>query len=513
MSKPKGAVAAGDPQTVRAGLAALRRGGNAIDAAVGAAFAAFVCEAPLCSPLGGGALVLTRPDGAAHAFDLFARTPGLGGAPTDRDFTGIEVDFGATTQVFHAGRASAAVPLALPGLFEIHRRWGQLPLPVVAEPGVRLARDGYLLSDGIAYVFDLLWPIARSSPAAMGLYGGGDAPAKGGARLRNPEMADVLEALARDPRTLDALHAQLAAEFGPARGGLITEADLAGLRPTEHTPIRLHHSDWSLSTMPGPSTGGVLVALGLRLMHDTAGVGFLSPAHVRAAVDVQRRLHEIRGAGLDERVRDPEFVSRLLTAPPEAPPAPEPESPLGSTTQISTLDAEGGAVSITLTNGEGCGYLLSGTGIQVNNLMGEDDIHPRGFHLDPPGYALTTMMAPTIARHRRGDLLVMGSGGSNRLRNAIMLTLSHIIDHGRSVRAAVDAPRMHLEVASDGYHLAYERPALTAEAASALEQAWPGAAAFGGPNMFFGGVHTATRIGGVFGGAGDRRRGGDCGVA
>lgn len=515
MSAPRGVVAAGDPQTVEAGLTALRHGGNAVDAAVGAAFAAFVCEAPLCSPLGGGAMVLTRPDGSAFALDLFARTPGLGGpSPAQMDFAGIEVDFGSTRQVFHAGRASAAVPLGMPGLLAAHRRWGKLPLAVVAEPGVRLGREGYLLSDGVAFVFDLLWPIAELSTDARALYGGGDRPARGGARLHNPQMSEVLERIAGDPRVVGDIHAQLAAEFGPARGGLLTERDFASLEPEVLEPVHLRHGDWALHTMPGPSTGGVLVALGLRFLRDATGAGFLTPEHLLAAALVQRRLHEIRGTGLDERVRDPAFVQALLAGPPpRADSALEPESPLGSTTQISTLDAEGGAVSVTLTNGEGCGYLLSGTGIQVNNLLGEDDIHPRGFHQDPPGYALTTMMAPTIARHREGDLLVLGSGGSNRLRNAIMLTLSHMLDHHQPARVAVEAPRMHLEVVGGGYHLAYERPGMSDAAAAALDAAWPGAAAFPAKNMFFGGVHTATRLGGVFGGAGDARRGGHCGVA
>ena len=508
-----GVVAAGDQQTVDAGVAALRAGGNAVDAAVASAFAAFVCEAPLCSPLGGGALVIAPPDGPPRAFDLFARTPGLGGAePTMADFAGIEVDFGATTQIFHVGRASAAVPLALPGLFEVHRRWGKLPLPVVAAPGVQLGRGGYLLSKGVAFVFDLLWPIAELSPEARALYGGGTRPAKGGTRLYNAELADTLEALARDPRHLDALHRQLRAEFGPEHGGLITADDLRDVRPAEYAPIQLEHGDWTVNTMPGPSTGGILVALGTRLLADAIRAPFGSTGQALAALDVQRRLHELRGTGLDEKVRDPAFVANLLAAP-TGQVHPEREHPLGSTTHISTVDADGCAVSVTLTNGEGCGYVLSGTGIQVNNLMGEEDIHPRGFHQDPPGHALTTMMAPTIARHRNGDLLVLGSGGSNRLRNAIMLTLSHIVDHGRTAREAVDAPRLHLESTDDGYHLAFERAGLSPETVAALLAAWPAAAAFDTPNMFFGGVHTATRLSGVFGGAGDRRRGGHCAVA
>src|SRR3954464_1220767 len=124
----RGAVAAGDPQTARAGADLLRQGGNAIDAAVAAAFAAFVCEMPLCSPLGGGVILIERPGEMPHALEMFARTPGLGSMrPLGLDFADVRVSFGAASQVFHVGRGSAAVPLALAGLIEAQRRWGSRP--------------------------------------------------------------------------------------------------------------------------------------------------------------------------------------------------------------------------------------------------------------------------------------------------------------------------------------------------------------------------------------------------
>jgi gamma-glutamyltranspeptidase/glutathione hydrolase len=119
-------IAAGDPQTAEAGAALLRSGGNAVDAIVAGAFAAFVCELPLCSPLGGGVLLLEHAGAPAVAFDLFARTPGIdapSGGP--RDFEPITVSFGAATQVFHVGRASVAVPLALAGLIDVQQRFGE----------------------------------------------------------------------------------------------------------------------------------------------------------------------------------------------------------------------------------------------------------------------------------------------------------------------------------------------------------------------------------------------------
>ncbi len=497
-------VAAGDPQTVDAGVGALRAGGNAIDAAVAAAFAAFVCEVPLCSPLGGGVMLVRLANGESHALDLFARTPGLGGRPRELDFGAISVEFEATTQVFHGGRASAAVPLGLPGLVAAHERWGRLPLSEVAARGVALGRDGYTMSDQVAFICSLLMPIARASTAATALY----------QEHRNEAMAQVLEDVARAPDALRDLYAQLVREFGPATGGLISEADVADLRPADLRPVTTRIGPWTLRSMPGPSTGGVLVALAVRMLQGVAErAPFLSPAHLSEVARIQHRLHGVRHPGFDQEVRDPAFVEELLANPPSNPGSPTPEHPLGSTTHISVLDGEGAAVGLTLTNGEGCGHVLTGTGIQVNNLLGEEDIHPRGFHADPPGYALSTMMAPTIAVHEAGDELVLGSGGSNRLRNAISMTLSHVLEYGVSIREAVDAPRLHLEVDADGHQLAYEREGMSEAAAAALEAAWRRTAPFARQSMYFGGVHTAAALGGRFAGAGDARRGGHFEVA
>jgi gamma-glutamyltranspeptidase/glutathione hydrolase len=390
----RGVVAAGDPQTARAGAELLRRGGNAVDAAIAAAFAAFVCEMPLCSPLGGGVMVLERAGEEPHALELFARAPGLGGTrPAALDFADVQVSFGAATDVFHIGRGSAALPLALPGLLEAHRRWGSRPLAAVLEPAIDLARSGYVLGPGVAFVFRILLPIAARSRECRALYVDGEEVARAGARLFNRDLAARLEALARDPGCMNELYAALAAEFGPGAGGLVTARDFTEARVSESAPIRVAHGDWELFTMPGPSTGGALVALGLRLLEGVGLHPFLSGHHVLRIAQVQEMLLAERHEAFDEACRDPEAIRALLDeariarlhAQVAGSAACGPEDGLGSTTHISALDEHGGAVALTLTNGEGCGHMLSSTGMVVNNLLGEQDIHPRGFHRDPPG--------------------------------------------------------------------------------------------------------------------------------
>jgi gamma-glutamyltranspeptidase / glutathione hydrolase len=166
------------------------------------------------------------------------------------------------------------------------------------------------------------------------------------------------------------------------------------------------------------------------------------------------------------------------------------------------VDADGLACSVTCTNGEGAGMVVPGTGIQVNNIMGEEDLSPHGFHTAPPGRRMPSMMAPTAVL-REGELeLVLGSAGSNRIRSAILQTIIGVVDHGLRAEEAVDAPRVHFEAG-----LLYAEPGLPLEELHAEPHQL---VAFRGPNLFFGGVQAVERdlASGALSGAGDPRRGG-----
>ncbi|MBX3217961.1 MAG: gamma-glutamyltransferase [Labilithrix sp.] len=513
-----GVVAAGDPQTAGAGAALLREGGNAIDAAVAAAFAAFVCELPLCSPLGGGVCLVERGTGAPVAFDMFARTPGLGPSPAPdatqpRDFAAVTVDFGAASQVFHVGRASVAVPLALTGLLELHRRWGARPLASVLAPAIALGRDGYTLGPGVAFVFAILRPILERTDACRRLFvdGAGEL-ATAGARLANRDLAATLDSLARRPDdVVRELYDALAREMGPHHGGLITPDDVAAAAIAEHAPVVVDHGDWRLATMPSPSTGGVLVALGLRLLEGAGRAPRLSREHMLLVAQAQEALLTERDESFAERCADPVLVAALLADDRLAAARKlARDNLLGSTTHISAIDRSGTAVSLTLTNGEGSGHVLPGTGMIANNLLGEEDLHPRGFHRDPPGTPLATMMAPTLLS-RGGDRVALGSGGSNRLRTAILQVLVGLVEHRVPASDAVHAPRLHLEIdaATKAPRIAFEAAGLAGDVVAMLRDRYPPSpAVFAEPNLYFGGVHLAMRVGEAFDGVGDPRRAG-----
>jgi gamma-glutamyltranspeptidase/glutathione hydrolase len=182
-----------------------------------------------------------------------------------------------------------------------------------------------------------------------------------------------------------------------------------------------------------------------------------------------------------------------------------PGDDLGSTTHITAVDRAGNCASVTCSNGTGSGLIVPGTGVHVNNMLGEQDLNPFGFHLHKPGTRMPSMMSPTVVL-REGSLEAgLGSGGSNRIRSAVTQTVLHMIAAGAGVQEAVDAPRLHFEEGAVQAEPGIDPGALERLAARGYEIVrWKA------PNVFFGGVHAVARdpASGALVGAGDARRGG-----
>jgi gamma-glutamyltranspeptidase/glutathione hydrolase len=222
-----------------------------------------------------------------------------------------------------------------------------------------------------------------------------------------------------------------------------------------------------------------------RLDADTGG----APSVVEI-VDAMAAAQDARTPAFDEGLGEEGFLERFLAAN------------LGSTTHISVLDGEGRACAVTCTNGEGSGIVVPGTGIHLNNIMGEEDLNPGGFFTAPPGRRMPSMMAPTVVIGDSGVELVLGSAGSNRIRSAILQTIVGVVDHGLDAAAAVDAPRAHFEQG-----IVYAEPGIDVGALSAAGRE---VVSFRERNLFFGGVQAVERDPdtGRLTGAGDPRRGG-----
>jgi gamma-glutamyltranspeptidase/glutathione hydrolase len=178
------------------------------------------------------------------------------------------------------------------------------------------------------------------------------------------------------------------------------------------------------------------------------------------------------------------------------------------TTHVSVVDGDGMAAALSVSNGEGCGAILPGTGIMPNNMLGEEDLVPGGWHSWAADSRLSSMMTPMAVSWPDGAVAVMGSGGSNRIRTALAQVLVNLLDRGMPLADAVEAPRLHVEAGAPPA-VDFELPGLAEADREAILAAWPEARAWDTRSMFFGGAHAAFRDAhGNVHAAGDPRRDG-----
>jgi gamma-glutamyltranspeptidase/glutathione hydrolase len=480
----RGVVAAGHPLTADAGARVLRAGGNAVDAAVAAMLTSFVAE-QLLTGLGAGGYMLVAGGGVqATLLDFFVEAPTRLGDGGEAELQAIDVSFGDAAQVFYIGPASCGVYGVPAGVCEAARRWGTIALEELAAPAAKLAREGVRLNAGQAYVAEILVDLLTSTPECAALWAPEGQLLREGGTLRNPELADALLRLAREgaePFYRGDVAAAVC-EWLDERGGSVRRSDLAGYAAVERQPVEVAYRDRLILTNPPPSAGGTLLAYALALLDRAA-----PPPSVRAVLDAMAAAQSERTPEfLDGLVQDG-FLSRFLG------------SRLGSTTHISVIDSHGCACSVTCTNGEGSGVVVPGTGMHLNNVMGEQDLNPLGFHLHPAGRRMPSMMAPSVVTREGQVELVLGSAGSNRIRSAILQTIIGVVDRRLPVQEAVAAPRVHFE---DG--VVFAEPGIDVRELGGDLQV----VRFGAPNLFFGGVQAALREGSRTYGAGDPRRGG-----
>jgi gamma-glutamyltranspeptidase/glutathione hydrolase len=515
----KGVVAAGHPLTAEAGARVLREGGNAVDAAVAAMLTSFVAE-PLLTGLGAGGYMLVAGAGEEPVLlDFFVQAPTRVGDGSEAELHAIDVSFGDAAQVFHIGPASCGVYGTPAGVCEAVARWGTVALEDLAAPAARLAREGVVLNAGQAYIAKILSELLTSTPECAALWSPAGHVLREGERLRNPELGDALERLGAEgaePFYRGDI-AATACDWLTAHGGSLTREDLASYHAIEREPVRIGYRDRQILTNPPPSAGGTLLAYTLALLDRGP-----TPPTLRGVVQAMAAAQSERTPRFLSGLAEEGFAERFLAAwLGSRPVEPGDTGHLGATTHISVLDGAGCACGVTCSNGEGSGVVAPGTGMHLNNMMGEQDLNPLGFHRHPAGRRMPSMMAPTVAM-RGGEVeLVLGSAGSNRIRSALLQTIVGVVDRGLGVREAVDAPRVHFE---DG--VLYAEPGIALEELSGLDIA-PGTAAntrsgegmppggesrvvrFGSLNLFFGGVQAVQRRPGELPtGAGDPRRGG-----
>lgn len=516
--KRKSAVASGHPETSRAAAAVLDDGGNAFDAALAGIFTACVSE-PVLASLGGGGFLMARPATGSRAgdiilYDCFAQTPVSRRPPSEIDFKPVIANFGTTQQQFHIGMGSIATPGLLKGLFEAHRDLGRMPMRSIVEPAVKLAREGVRLNSEQAYIIRVVGAILTSTPASLSLFGSRDRPGEligEGELFCMPSFADILEIFAVEGDDLfyrGEIAKQIAGDC-QRNGGHLKLADMERYRAERRPPLALNFRGSRIHLNPPPSMGGILIAFALELMRtndiDTLEFGsekylsrLASVMNFANQARIESRLHELSVDSVSDRLLDQRFLatyrSELVGRPAVA----------RGTTQISIVDSEGSAASLSVSNGEGAAYVVPDTGIMLNNILGEEDINPFGFNHWPLDTRIASMMAPSLVLGPDGMLTVLGSGGSNRIRSAILQVLINLIVFRMPPNLAVGAPRIHAEGSKISVEPGFDQLEIDAFAGDRSNvDLWDE------KSMFFGGVHTVRRDAqGQVSGAGDGRRGG-----
>jgi len=501
------AAAAGTPYAAEAAAETHRAGGNAADAAVAAAAAVAVTE-PLMSSVGGGGFALVRDtSGRAELIDYYDVMPGkglpasafgAGGAPQT-----MILKYGAGVRSI-VGGASSAVPGSLRGWEKLLERHGRLGLRETLAPAIRLAREGFDLCGTTGLWLQVAAEVLRLTDETRKHFYKGDRVYLEGEEVRFPELADTLQAVGEGGARLfyEGELARRISAYMLQMGGIITEEDLADYRAIVREPMSVGYGSGAMYTNGPPSAGGPTLAQMLKVVSAYDLVTMPDAEYVRLLAGAMKLALSDRDTAYLDGAKNREVAERLTGEEYAAEQRRRIFSSFGSphTTHLSCVDGDGLAVSITASMGYGSGLVVPGTGIPMNNTLGEPELNPRGFHALTPGERLISNMSPTIVSSEEGGLIALGSPGASRIPTAILQTVMNVVDFGMSLEEAVLAPRFHAE--NDLF--AYEAGARTADL-----DTYERVLSYETPNMFFGGVNAVRRTpGGRFEAAADPRRSG-----
>jgi gamma-glutamyltranspeptidase/glutathione hydrolase len=455
--------------------------------------------------LGGGAYVAVWPvDGDPVVVDGNVEMPGRGGDPArlGRGIREVVTDYGGGVTM-SVGGGSVATPGIVPAFAVAAERYAALPWARLLEPAAEAARSYPMGAAAARYLGHVADSLFAEDGEARALVTGADGAPRAGELLANDALAETLGRLAAEgPRLfVDGDVGRALLTVMTDQGGLITSDDLAAYEPVVRPAHRMRVGEWEIATNPPPSVGGPMLSVMLgelarrpdwtwddaidiqrRVLAYRASVHDLSPDLEADGLDLLARVGQ---KGLDGLHRS------------------------SSTAHVSAVDSDGNACAVTMSSGYCAGMSIPGTGILLNNTLGELELNQRGLHALPPGTRLASNMAPTTGR-ASGDgsgvrrPLAIGSPGADRITTALMLVLGQGCLHGRDLQEAIAAPRLHVRVVDDGFVVEHERDEALA---AAVARSGLAPHEYPEPHMYFGGVGAAlmTPEGDLLA-AGDARR-------
>lgn len=501
----RGAIASSTQLSADAGAQILADGGNAVDAAVAASLVAISTEPGVCAVGGGGYVTIHRPGSEAVTIDGNIEMPGrgvdparLGGGAWD-----VTLDYGGgiTTKV---GHGSVGTPGALAAYDVAWTRYGSLPWAVLLEPVIDITRRGFPMSQAsynyLRFAHELVYGWHPLSHAAIHDDRGELLPI--GATVRVADLPESLEHIAREGAQ-DLYRGDLAkllAKDFDANDGVMTARDLAEYQPLVRQPLRTAFGPWRLASNPAPAVGGATLSAMLVLLNARPFEGWTEREAARLA-RITRDVLRHRFDHLDLADDPPAAVAALIDLAARG--ALGQRSRSADTVHTSAVDADGLACAITMSSGYGAGVMPPGTGIWMNNCLGEIELNRRGLIAGPPGTRLSSNMAPTVGVNGDQQVLSIGSPGADRITSALLQTLVNFVQLGMPLADAIAQPRLHVELLERGERVAHEPGVPVGAMDMPTRELEP-------LSMYFGGVGavTVTADGRLDVGADPRRRGG-----
>lgn len=497
------AISAGHEKTAEAASEILQSGGNAFDAAIAAFFASCVAE-PCMTGLGGGAFAnVFTAEGESMIYDFFCQTPRVKKTAAAVDFYPITVNFGTTTEIFHVGRGASGVPGAIAGMYALHEKLGSMPMRELVQPAMDLAKNGVVINDFQYFDFQLLESILKVDKQADLIFFNNKQLKKVGETMKMPQFADFLDALWREGKNLfykGEIAQRVAADYSQ-NGGFLQLSDFENYKVILRKPLTFFYKNKTILTNPLPSTGGAHLALFLKyLEQEKLPEQPFQTEHALTLFEVFKKLESAKKSPLGlighlEKILGQNFAKEKNTAKKST-------NKRGATTHFNVVDKWGNAISLTSSLGEGCGYFIEGTDIQMNNMMGEAALLPNGFHSWAEDTRLSSMMSPTLVLNEMQKVeVVTGSGGASRIPASIAQVISYLVDYQMNVQDAVNSSRVHLEHGffniGKGFTSDFDDEKLGVEVHRWLEK-----------SLFFGGAHTVVLDKNGLSAAGDNRRDG-----
>ena len=474
------------------GMEVLMAGGNAVDAAVATAFALAVVHPAAGNIGGGGFLLARRATGEAAVYD-FREQAAAAASPTM-----FLRDGKYSPELHHDSPISVGVPGTVAGLHMAWTDYGRMPWREMLAPAISLAREGFMVTDGLARSLREVLPLMKRYPASIAQFSRQGVPYEVGDLFQQPDLAKTLERIAEKQAHgfYEGETAELVEKEMKARGGLITREDLKRYTIYRRQPLRGTYRGDEVLTVPPPSAGGMALLQCLNVLegYDLKAMGFSSSRYVHHVVEALRRAFadRVRWLGDPAFVKDmpvPRLVSKEYAealrrtiredrASSSSPDTFEWPAESAETTHFSAVDAERNVVAVTYTleDGYGSKIVVPGAGFLLNNEMGDFNAGPgltdeTGLvgtepNLAGPRKRMLSSMTPTIVVRSGRPYFVAGSPGGRTIPSTVLLTLLNVLDFGMNPQEAVDAPRFHHQWLPDV--IRYERFGLSADTVEAL---------------------------------------------